>query len=84
MVSNISLTSIFIYDNSKTIIIAIGFFFIVYVDEGTDRQFVVYKADMDYKGFREYHQRIQTFLLWYIDAALFIDLDDEQWQYFNL
>ncbi|KAL6265399.1 hypothetical protein P5V15_002196 [Pogonomyrmex californicus] len=53
-------------------------------DEGTMRQFVVYKADMSYKGFREYHQRIQTFLLWYIDAALFIDLDDEQWQYFNL
>lgn len=45
---------------------------------------MVYKADMGYKGFREYHQRIQTFLLWYIDAALFIDLDDEQWQYFNL
>lgn len=54
------------------------------VDEGTTRQFVVYKADMGYKGYREYHQRIQTFLLWYIDAALFIDLDDEQWQYFNL
>lgn len=53
-------------------------------DEGTTRQFVVYKADMGYKGFREYHQRIQTFLLWYIDAALFIDIDDEQWQYFNL
>lgn len=53
-------------------------------DEDATRQFVVYKADMGYKGFREYHQRIQTFLLWYIDAALFIDLDDEQWQYFNL
>lgn len=53
-------------------------------DKGTTRQFVVYKADMSYKGYREYHQRIQTFLLWYIDAALFIDLDDEQWQYFNL
>ncbi|KAG5320608.1 HAT1 acetyltransferase, partial [Acromyrmex charruanus] len=53
-------------------------------DEGTTRQFVIYKADMGYKGFKEYHQRIQTFLLWYIDAALFIDIDDEQWQYFNL
>ncbi|XP_029165427.1 histone acetyltransferase type B catalytic subunit [Nylanderia fulva] len=53
-------------------------------DKSTTRQFVVYKADMSYKGFREYHQRIQTFLLWYIDAALFIDLDDDQWQYFNI
>ncbi|XP_012224331.1 histone acetyltransferase type B catalytic subunit [Linepithema humile] len=53
-------------------------------DQGAKRQFVVYKADMNYKGFKEYHQRVQTFLLWYIDAALFIDLDDDQWQYFNL
>ncbi|CAL1685470.1 unnamed protein product [Lasius platythorax] len=53
-------------------------------DKGTTRRFVVYKADMSYKGFKEYHQRIQTFLLWYIDAALFIDLDDDQWQYFNI
>lgn len=53
-------------------------------DEGTTRRFEVYKADMNYKGFREYHQRIQTFLLWYIDAALFIDIDDDRWQYFNI
>ncbi|XP_070162277.1 histone acetyltransferase type B catalytic subunit [Polyergus mexicanus] len=53
-------------------------------DKGTTRRFEVYKADMNYKGFREYHQRIQTFLLWYIDAALFIDVDDDRWQYFNI
>lgn len=54
------------------------------VDAGTKRRFVVYKADMSYGGFRQYHERIQTFLLWYIDAALFIDVDDDQWQYFNV
>ncbi|EZA51704.1 hypothetical protein DMN91_003947 [Ooceraea biroi] len=53
-------------------------------DAGTTRRFVVYKADMSYSGFRQYHERIQTFLLWYIDAALFIDIDDNQWQYFNV
>ncbi|EFN74844.1 Histone acetyltransferase type B catalytic subunit [Camponotus floridanus] len=53
-------------------------------DKGTTRRFEVYKADMNYKGFKEYHQRIQTFLLWYIDAALFIDIDDDRWQYFNI
>ncbi|KAL6436986.1 hypothetical protein ACFW04_004959 [Cataglyphis niger] len=53
-------------------------------DKGTTRRFEIYKSDMNYKGFREYHQRIQTFLLWYIDAALFIDVDDDRWQYFNI
>ncbi|XP_015592461.1 histone acetyltransferase type B catalytic subunit [Cephus cinctus] len=53
-------------------------------DQGDIRHFEVYKADMSYKGFREYHQRLQTFLLWYIDAANFIDIDDDQWHYFNM
>ncbi|KAH0948638.1 hypothetical protein HN011_001203 [Eciton burchellii] len=53
-------------------------------DPKATRRFVIYKADMSYAGFKLYHQRIQTFLLWYIDAALFIDLDDDQWQYFNV
>lgn len=53
-------------------------------DNGHTRQFEVYKADMTCKGFREYHQRLQTFVLWYIDAANFIDIDDDQWHYFNM
>lgn len=53
-------------------------------DNGTTRQFEVYKANMGSKEFRQYHQRVQTFLLWYIDAASFIDVDDEQWDYFNM
>lgn len=39
---------------------------------------------MTYKGFKEYHQRLQTFVLWYIDAANFIDIDDDRWHYFNM
>ncbi|XP_043277362.1 histone acetyltransferase type B catalytic subunit [Venturia canescens] len=53
-------------------------------DNGNNRQFEVYKADMSYKGFATYHQRLQTFLLWYIDAANFVDIDDDQWHYFNM
>ncbi|CAL7949822.1 unnamed protein product [Xylocopa violacea] len=53
-------------------------------DEGCTRKFEVYKADMTYKGFREYHQRLQTFVLWYIDAANFVDIDDDRWHYFNM
>ncbi|XP_046480179.1 histone acetyltransferase type B catalytic subunit [Neodiprion pinetum] len=52
-------------------------------DKGV-RHFEVYKADMSCKGFKEYHERLQTFLLWYIDAASFIDIDDDQWHYFNI
>lgn len=48
------------------------------------RTFEVYKADMSCKNFKEYHQRLQTFLLWYVDAANFIDIDDDQWHYFNM
>ncbi|XP_043255255.1 histone acetyltransferase type B catalytic subunit isoform X2 [Colletes gigas] len=53
-------------------------------DEGCTRKFEVYKADMTYKGFKEYHQRLQTFILWYIDAANYIDIDDDRWHYFNM
>ncbi|XP_003701894.1 histone acetyltransferase 1 isoform X2 [Megachile rotundata] len=53
-------------------------------DDGCTRKFEVYKADMTYKGFREYHQRLRTFVLWYIDAANFIDIDDDRWHYFNM
>ncbi|XP_003395429.2 histone acetyltransferase type B catalytic subunit [Bombus terrestris] len=53
-------------------------------DENCTRKFEVYKADMTYNGFKEYHQRLRTFVLWYIDAANFIDIDDERWHYFNM
>jgi len=52
----------------------------VYTNAG--RTFEVYKADMSYPGFREYHARLQTFLLWYIDAASFIDSDDDRWSHY--
>ncbi|KAL0626194.1 Histone acetyltransferase type B catalytic subunit [Plecturocebus cupreus] len=40
------------------------------------------KADMTCRGFREYHERLQTFLMWFIETASFIDVDDERWHYF--
>ncbi|XP_034351007.2 histone acetyltransferase type B catalytic subunit [Arvicanthis niloticus] len=44
--------------------------------------FQIYKADMTCRGFREYHERLQTFLMWFIETASFIDVDDERWHYF--
>ncbi|KAL7294729.1 hypothetical protein TKK_0012021 [Trichogramma kaykai] len=53
-------------------------------DNGQTRHFEVYKADMSSTKFKEYHQRLQTFVLWYIDAGNFIDSNDIQWNYLNM
>ena len=34
----------------------------------------------DTPNLRAYHERAQTFAIWYIEAANFIDLDDENWR----
>ncbi|KAL4228701.1 histone acetyltransferase 1 [Mactra antiquata] len=52
--------------------------------DGVDRQFEIYKTTIDCPGFREYHERLQTFILFFIDAASFIDADDERWSFYLL
>ena len=32
--------------------------------------------------FLSYHERLQTFLLWYVDAASFISIDDDRWRFY--
>jgi len=49
-----------------------------------DVEYEIYQADISVSRFREYHERLQTFILWYIDAASFIDIDDERWNFFLL
>ncbi|CAG2169824.1 unnamed protein product [Oppiella nova] len=51
-------------------------------EKQTKRHFEIYSADILVPGFDAYHQRMQTFLWWLIDAASYIDADDERWQYF--
>ncbi|MBN3300274.1 HAT1 acetyltransferase, partial [Amia calva] len=51
-------------------------------EAGEDIAYQIYKADMSCPGFREYHERLQTFLMWFIETASFIDVDDERWDYF--
>ena len=57
-------------------------FIFFFSDEGEEVTFDIYMADASTPGFLDYHERMQMFLLWYIDAASFIDTDDEKWQYF--
>lgn len=48
---------------------------------GPERTFEVYKCDINEKGFLEYHSRIETWLLWFIDGASYIDTDDDRWDF---
>ncbi|CAE1300785.1 HAT1 [Acanthosepion pharaonis] len=47
--------------------------------------FEVYKASIeDTPDFRKYHERLQTFILFFIDAASYIDVDDDRWTFYLL
>eukprot|EP00794_Sanderia_malayensis_P003757 gene3757-4279_t len=47
-----------------------------------DDIYEIYQADISVQRLREYHERLQPFILWYIDAAMYIDVDDERWNFF--
>ncbi|KAH9368815.1 hypothetical protein HPB48_004314 [Haemaphysalis longicornis] len=51
---------------------------------GLSRTFELYTAGVTTPGFIDYHARMQSFILWFIDAACYIDSDDEKWEYFVL
>ena len=52
--------------------------------DSEERSFEIYKTDIEAPGFREYHERLQTFILFFIDAGSFIDVDDDRWNFFLL
>lgn len=47
-------------------------------------EYEMYKADVTTPRLRGYHEKLQTFLLWFIDASSYIDTDDERWHFFIL
>ncbi|KAM9343974.1 histone acetyltransferase type B catalytic subunit isoform 1-T1 [Pholidichthys leucotaenia] len=42
------------------------------------------QADITCPAFLDYHKRLQTFIMWYIETASFIDTDDDRWDFFLL
>lgn len=52
------------------------------VSNGRQRNFEFYRCDMQTKGFAAFHVRLQTFLMWFVDAASYIDADDPSWTFF--
>ncbi|XP_055317994.1 histone acetyltransferase type B catalytic subunit [Sitodiplosis mosellana] len=51
-------------------------------DNNTRRTFEIYECSVKTPGFLAYHARLQTFLLWFVDAASYIDTTDDQWMFF--
>jgi len=54
-----------------------------------NRQFEIYKVSSvealaNPDSFLNFHQRLQTFLLWFVDAASFIEVDDPKWSFYFL
>lgn len=52
------------------------------ISDGDQQQFEIYKTDISAPGFRDYHERLQTFIIFYIDAASYIDIDDDKWTFY--
>ncbi|CAH1974959.1 unnamed protein product [Acanthoscelides obtectus] len=42
------------------------------------------ECDLKDEKFKEYHQKFETFIVWFIDAANYIDLEDEKWMIFYI
>uniref|UniRef100_A0A3P9NA05 Histone acetyltransferase type B catalytic subunit n=1 Tax=Poecilia reticulata TaxID=8081 RepID=A0A3P9NA05_POERE len=54
----------------------------VHNEEAEQLTYQIHKADISCSGFQEYHERLQTFLMWFIETASFLDIDDDRWDFF--
>ncbi|CAG0915935.1 unnamed protein product [Notodromas monacha] len=53
--------------------------------EDNDGSYEIYRCDLiTSPGFLEFHERLQTFVLLFIDGGSYIDTDDDKWQFFIL
>ena len=51
---------------------------------GGQKTYEIYKPDVTCPGYQEYHEKMESFILWFIDAASFIDVDDDKWDFFTV
>lgn len=53
--------------------------------KNSDKKFQIYKGNISkHTNLRSYHKRLQVFLLWFVDAASYIEDDDNQWDFYFL
>lgn len=51
-------------------------------EHGDEHTFEFYMCNVaDTPAFVPFHARLQTFMLWFVDAASYIDIDDPQWSF---
>lgn len=53
-------------------------------DDPEARVFEVYRSTWDTPGFREYHRRMQLFVLLFIEGASYIQEEESNWEFFTL
>ena len=51
---------------------------------GEEKTFEIYSCDTSVPKFANYLKRMESFILWFIDAASFIDPEDVKWKFFVL
>lgn len=51
--------------------------------DGKLHEFEIYKTSLNTEGFKDYLMKMQGFLLFFIEAATYVD-DDERWEFFTL
>ena len=51
-------------------------------DNGKEKIFEFYNSNYKKTSFLKFFSCLQTFVLWFVDAASYIDVDDPQWSYF--
>ncbi|KAJ3144564.1 histone acetyltransferase 1 [Geranomyces variabilis] len=51
-----------------------------YSNEEEDVSYMIYSANFRTPGFVHFHRRLQTFLLWYIEGASYLQEDDNHWE----
>ncbi|XP_059476458.1 histone acetyltransferase type B catalytic subunit isoform X2 [Neocloeon triangulifer] len=52
--------------------------------EDGDQTYEIYHATSQDTKMQAYCERMQTFIMWYIEAASFVDLEDTKWNFFLL
>lgn len=52
-------------------------------DEPESVDYAIYKATSTTPGFAAYHARMQTLLVWFIEAASYVDITDPAWTVFS-
>lgn len=48
------------------------------------KTYEIYSCDVTVPHFKDYLVKMETFIYWFIDAASFVETDDERWKFFVL